>query len=485
MLIKNFSSVKKKFDIVIIGAGPAGISLALELEKKNFSIALIEAGGRDYSLESQNKYKGELEGEFPKKPDVSRLRMLGGTTGHWGGTCRPLDEYDYKSWPLQKKDLNFYLPRATEILKIKNNFRDEAINDNLKLIEFQVSAEKFGELKYFERLEKSKLIHLFLNTPVISIEGKEFTTKKINCFSEIDSNQFSIFGKIFVLATGGIENSRILLLQKLKEEILFNHDIPIGNYWYEHPFTELGKAFINKENLKKKLNTSIDHFVNMFNAGDKSDAYSFSPTHNLIKNKNILNSCCWLVTHDRSNNGWKNIAKNLFCVAPLLSTQYKKLLGKNAACGATIYSSWEQNSEFSNRIVLSDIRDEYGNNQPKIIYKKSETVRDTARTMIEEIGQYLIKNNLGRIAGNSFLYEKNEEYQSVAGWHHMGGTIMGNNTKISVVDKNLKVHGSKNLFVIGSSVFPSGGHANPTLTIIQLSLKLNDHITKNFLSFDS
>ena len=66
----------------------------------------------------------------------------------------------------------------------------------------------------------------------------------------------------------------------------------------------------------------------------------------------------------------------------------------------------------------------------------------------------------------------------------MGGTIMGENSLNSVLDKNLKVHGSKNFFVVGSSTFPSGGHANPTITIIQLSLRLNQHIQNNFLKFE-
>ena len=69
---------------------------------------------------------------------------------------------------------------------------------------------------------------------------------------------------------------------------------------------------------------------------------------------------------------------------------------------------------------------------------------------------------------------------SDSGFHHLGGTRMGQDEKNSVVDKNLKVHNSKNLFICGSSVFPSGGHANPTLTIIQLSLRLSDFLKYNF-----
>ena len=111
-------------------------------------------------------------------------------------------------------------------------------------------------------------------------------------------------------------------------------------------------------------------------------------------------------------------------------------------------------------------------------------MRKTASNVFEEIGHYLIENDLGRLAGYEFLFDENKTYLSDAGWHHMGGTIMGINDKSSVVDKNLKVHGSKNLFIAGSSVFPTGGHANPTLTIVELSLRLGNYLSKNFLTFE-
>ena len=206
-----------------------------------------------------------------------------------------------------------------------------------------------------------------------------------------------------------------------------------------------------------------------------------APTKELIKRKEILNSCTWVVTHDRTNDDWKNIAKNLMCIAPKLSNEFLKLIKKKNSCGATIYSSWEQDPEFSNRVSLSDKKDKFNNPLPKLIYKKSELVRKTAKVLMEEIGSYLIENDLGRVSGKSFLFEEGSKYISEAGYHHMGGTIMGENSRTSVIDKNLKVHGSKNLFVVGSSVFPSGGHANPTLSILQLSLRLNNYLTKSFL----
>ena len=137
-------------------------------------------------------------------------------------------------------------------------------------------------------------------------------------------NFFKLNGKIFVLATGGIENSRILLLEKSKNKDLFSKNLPIGNYWFEHPFKVLGQAIVDQERLKKNLNSSFDPWVNMFDAGDKSEVYSFAPTFNLITREKISNSCCWLVTHERSNANLKNVAKNLLCLSPNISQKLFK-----------------------------------------------------------------------------------------------------------------------------------------------------------------
>ena len=89
--------------IVIIGSGPAGISLAIELEKKKIQSTILEAGEFDYSEESQKFYKTEVIGDhLVDAIEYTRLRMFGGTSVHWGGTCRTLDDYDFLNWPISK-----------------------------------------------------------------------------------------------------------------------------------------------------------------------------------------------------------------------------------------------------------------------------------------------------------------------------------------------------------------------------------------------
>lgn len=60
--------------------------------------------------------------------------------------------------------------------------------------------------------------------------------------------------------------------------------------------------------------------------------------------------------------------------------------------------------------------------------------------------------------------------------HHMGATRMHSDPKQGVVDENCKVHGVSNLFIASSSVFPTGGYANPTLTIVALAIRVADRV---------
>ena len=109
-------------------------------------------------------------------------------------------------------------------------------------------------------------------------------------------------------------------------------------------------------------------------------------------------------------------------------------------------------------------------------YQLSNLTLRTANEMVNQIGNYFIEKDLGRLGADETI-ENVSSFESDAGYHHIGGTIMGNNQKSSVVDKNLKLHNITNLYICGSSVFPTGGHANPTLSIVQLSLRLGEHLT--------
>ena len=76
-----------------------GITLARRLAARGLDVALMEAGGLEYSDQSQDFYRGEVIGHEYYATDITRLRYFGGTSGHWGGRCRTLEAHDFEPSP--------------------------------------------------------------------------------------------------------------------------------------------------------------------------------------------------------------------------------------------------------------------------------------------------------------------------------------------------------------------------------------------------
>ena len=116
-------------DICIVGAGAAGISMALEWMNTPYKVILLEGGGFEYDEQVQELYAGKTTGQnyFPLKS--IRLHYFGGTTGHWAGWCAVFDEIDFKKrewiplsgWPITLEDINPFYPRAQKYVEIGND----------------------------------------------------------------------------------------------------------------------------------------------------------------------------------------------------------------------------------------------------------------------------------------------------------------------------------------------------------------------------
>ena len=146
MILKKLDNINlENFPVAIFGSGPAGITTALELEKKNIKCLLIEAGDENYSAISQKFYKGKIIGDLITDLSSNRLRQFGGTSGHWGGWSKPMEKYNFEFWPLKANDLSPYSKRTCEILGINNQFRKSSVNEFFNQVEFQYSSVRFAD----------------------------------------------------------------------------------------------------------------------------------------------------------------------------------------------------------------------------------------------------------------------------------------------------------------------------------------------------
>ena len=485
----------KNFDICICGAGVAGITLALNLSK-NLNVCLLEAGGLEYSDESQKLYQGNSVGEQHTDLMTSRLRFLGGTSNHWQGWCRPLDSYDFEKkdyvehsgWPIKRKDLAPYLDEAKSILDIFKNEnappKGETGNDSkikpvfglspkespdLKEIDFWFSRPtRFGH-KYQEELKNQKNISCILNANVTDIALSE-NLARVNTVQvhNYDRKSFTIKAGKVILAMGGIENPRIMLNcnRQIKQGLGNSNDL-VGRFFCEHPHIKAGE-FIFEDRYAK----------------DSESVRFYSPSTSFMQKEKILNfglRCYKYSNPLQSNTTFKQKIKTILC--DLSKDLTRKAFSTQCFNEGLLFMASEQEPNPSSRVTVGAERDQFGMGRVVLDWKLSERDVRTIKLGIEHFAIEFARLGIGRVRIFNWLLADQPEFpgldeDGIAGHHHMCTTRMGTSAINGVVDSNQKVFGIDNFYVAGSSVFSTAGHANPTFTIVQMSLRLADHLNR-------
>lgn len=457
--------------VAIIGSGPAGMSLALRLEEQGVPSIIFEAGDVDPTVDSQDFYRGDVVGDPYFDLDVARLRMLGGSSNHWGGWCRPLEEFDFlpredvanMGWPIRKSDLDPYHAGTEEILEV-GGFETREFSNDLKEVTLALGNPVNFATKYRDHIANSQLITLMLNAAVEYVTAENGRVRTLVMRDSRINQRFEVEPQRVVLACGGIENSRILLWSNevSTEPVVPNADA-LGRYWMEHPTFTVGEAKLHGSLQRRLAETVGVMFV--------------APQYEAMRRHGVLNAN--LRVHRATDNA---IAANAICPALRVSTPVFSAAGGAYSCENLLRMSWEQAPDRDNRIELGEERDAYGVPRTVLHWRKTDLDLRTARVCLELFGKSLVEDRAGNARALEFIrgdadYPEDDE---LAGYHHMGGTRMAESAQSGVVDGNLRVFGTDNLYVAGSSVYPTGGHTNPTFTIVQLSLRLGDHLAGAF-----
>jgi choline dehydrogenase-like flavoprotein len=138
----------------------------------------------------------------------------------------------------------------------------------------------------------------------------------------------------------------------------------------------------------------------------------------------------------------------------------------------------EQAPNPDSRVTLSAEKDALGMPRAKLDWRMTELDKRSIRAFYQLLGTEIGRTGMGRVQIRDWLLDDDRTWPSSisGGWHHMGTTRMHADPRQGVVDVNCRVHGLGNLYVAGSSVYPTAGAANPTLTLVALSLRLSDHL---------
>jgi len=500
-------------DVCIVGGGPAGIAMARELDGTGISVLVVESGGLDFDRPTQALYQGVNDrGDF--KLDKSRFRLFGGTSYVWGGWCTPLDENDFEpkawvpdsGWPLTLADLMPYYLRAQSVFDLGRyryaaadwDFGDGRVLDldpeKLTHRLWQLSSlAHFGPV-YVDALRASTNVRLllFANATQIRTDAEQSSVIGIS-LEDLHGRQATVKASTYVIACGGIETPRLLLASREHSPggVGNGHDL-VGRYFMEHPHPDAGGLIfsVSADEMRPYYERAFESERVILGLGPSPAAQErlqilncsvvlHDPIHHepsegmdsLVKLSRAISAGEW--PDDAGQHTWRVLSD----LDGVIGEAYQRAR-EGPVRGFGLTARTEVAPDPENRITLMSEKDELGMPRARLHWNVGElervTVERTIRLMAEEFGRL----GAGRIQINELLLDQGDAWSRNLSWfgHHMGTTRMSRDPRKGVVDADCKVHGLANLFVAGSSVFPTSGYANPTLTIVALAVRLADHL---------
>ncbi len=483
------------FDVCVVGSGPAGLALAVALDAGGKSVALMEGGDREITFESQDLYDGEVVGADYYPLTITRLRFLGGSSNHWGGWIVRFVESDFQprahhplsGWPIVKADLDRFAA-ATEVFLDVVGSNDPppslfgADTDVFEPFRLRWSRDKLLAPRFLGELERSTNIQLYLDANLVDIELDE-TRRTVEhlVFRRLEGPEpFHVRARTYVLCLGGLENPRALLNanRQIAAGIGNQNDL-VGRFFAEHPHQTVGDIVLARPLRSREF---------------------YQPRPGFMAEAEILNFGLRLFPHVVERSFLAESLRTASCSAPFMQRLAEAVTGRPARCdegglgayyeqwsdpdillSATLHISMEQALNRDSRVRLGQTTDRFGLRRIELDWRLSELDNRTITTAAMEFGRLLAERDVGRLRIADWLREPELSFPGidqalVGGHHHMCTTRMSDDPRAGVVDRHCRVHGIANLYLGGSSVFATTSHGNPTYTIVQLALRLADHL---------
>jgi choline dehydrogenase-like flavoprotein len=494
-------------DVCVVGAGAAGISIALDWINTKHKVILLESGGFEYDDQVQDLYKGNSTGQKYYPLRASRLSYFGGTTGHWAGMCAPFDNIDFvkrdwvpnSGWPITRKDLDPFYERAHEKLKLAaynydlNYWQKEVPNLNPFPLDENVIWHKMWQIsgvaswskdggmgaQYKDTILKAKNIHLHTYSSVVDIiANEEVSSIKQLTVKNFAGKTHTVKAKQFILAGGTIQNARLLLASNSQAtKGLGNDNDIVGRYFMEHLEVDTAELWLLKPFATDLFNWSklwcelaivekvqIENKILNGTAGlsPLSWARNVKPRMEIYQNEDPRKSM------DNVMKNWDDAAK-----------QAEKENKGSISRAFTFQTRLEQAPNPDSRVTLGEEKDELGVPLANLHWKLTDLDKHSLRRINQIIAQQMGIAGIGRVKVIESLRDENDNSWPAGtngGWHHMGTTRMSDDPKKGVVDANCQVHGINNLHVAGAACYATSAAPNPTLTLVALSLRLSDYV---------
>ncbi|MGZ5365987.1 MAG: FAD-dependent oxidoreductase, partial [Mycobacterium sp.] len=495
-------------DIVIVGGGIAGITTAMELERVGVNTILLESGGHEPDPATRDLYRGTST-EIPYRfADGCRSRFLGGSSNCWGGWCGPFDDWDFEKrdwvahsgWPISAADVAPYYRRTHAYLDLGPYDYDighfvpaigkpDVIRMPLPTGRIFDSMSQFSPptqfgKKYRTALEAARHVRTFLYANVIEIEADADASevRQLHC-KTLSGRSFTVIGRGFVIATGGIENPRLLLASnRVRPRGLGNDHDMVGRFFMDHPrILSASIKFRHNWAANKLFDTKFNRRDDALMARDTYISGALRLTRAMQERERVGNARLWFSStfageYSAASEAVSRILQRREQKVPpetTLTGDLRTLVAHPVDAAAFVLARAckpralvrdvrfqaivEPEPDPTARVTLSpDHRDALGLPRVRVGWKLSQLVRRTFDRNFAIVADELQRAGVADVALDPPL-EGGTEWPAgldpQGTWHHMGTTRMSDSPRTGVVDRDCKVFGVNNLYMAGSSVF--------------------------------
>jgi choline dehydrogenase-like flavoprotein len=507
-------------DVCVIGSGAAGITLAVELDGSGHDVVLLPGGAAVYDADCQELYRSRVVGLKHNGIHNGRARIHGGTTTLWAGQALPFEPIDFEhrdwvahsGWPFSIGTLEPYYPRAERVLKLASMTYDErSWPPNLPAMPpfdpevFRCRISQFSNhanlaVSYRDRLASSGNVRVLMAAHAVGLVTDPLAPRLERVeVKSLAGRSATVRPRLVVVCCGAIETARLLLASDAVDPrgVGNAHDL-VGRYFQEHI---QGRPATVQAAQPGKLRAAFDTI------SCRGTRYSprLCSTEALQREKRILNvsaGICYGLPEDSALEGAKllvralrrkelrsgipralrNVAKRPHDVALAVANYAIRNAPMTDRRGPLYLGVMtEQEPNPNSRVLLGDERDALGMRRSVLDWRLTELDRHSLSTLIEVCAREFRRLGLGTIDTSSSPIPEDLSQMDKVFFdcnHHMGTTRMHEDPRHGVVDADCRVHGVENLFIGSSSVFPTGGSSNPTLTIIALCLRVADRLKR-------
>jgi hypothetical protein len=432
------------------------MTVAMELDTAGRRVLLLESEFGDGDLALSVGY-GSFLGDYW---NGHWLRAFGGTSAAWAGWVATLREIDFHhpnvgaSWPIERADLDPYYRRAAPIINrhpVVFDFERAVMPGWLNRPFSLRPPTRFGE-RYRGPLSRSTRVDVALGYSAVGFDATSSRSAitAIRAFDHRTKTPFPLPirpAQAVVVAAGGMGNAQLLLQPHADGPPVGNESGQVGRYLMEHPHIYGAGECV----------TDLD-FGRYAPPGRFGRAAPAVVADSALEVERQLFGCSLEFDGQSADHP----------LAAHLSASGRKFFRYRLVARS------EMRPAAANRVEIT--ADESRSGLYRVAARciiDADDLRNVENT-IRLLGETLMRLDRGRVrVNNDAIYR-----EAAGGGHTMGTTRMGRSASSSVVDEHCRVHGYRNFFVAGSSVFPSAGYANPTFTIVALAVRLADYIAQ-------